>query len=492
MNLRQENNVELLRQAALLLEAENQRLVAKVVQLTKELANARGEDASVLQLKIAALEEELAKKNRWLFAPSSEQRRPPKPQSQRKAQVGHGPSPQPSLNQVEKVHLLDEADQVCSSCGGQLSVWAGQFEESEEVEVVERKFVLVKHRRQKYRCQCGGCVETALGPKKLFEGARYSVDFAIEVAVQKYLDHLPLERQVRMMKREGLDVDSQTLWDYLERLARLLESAHERLHQYILLRPVVGMDETGWLLMAAPLGERSKWQVWAVSTAKAIVYRILDSRSAEAAREVLGGYEGIVMADGYSVYQSLKKQGGKFQLVHCWAHVRREFFDIQDNYPQAQEVLDFIRDLYAIEARCPTGPPGDELRKKLRNEESRLIVAKIHSWALAQRVLPQSGLGKAISYLGGLWNGLVRFLDDPRIPFDNNATERALRGPVVGRKNHYGSRSRRGTEVAALLYSLLESAKLCGLEPKSYLRSAVAAALAQEQIPLPHEVASAV
>ena len=101
-----------------------------------------------------------------------------------------------------------------------------------------------------------------------------------------------------------------------------------------------------------------------------------------------------------------------------------------------------------------------------------------------------TGLGKAIAYMGGLWKGLVRFLDDPRIPLDNNATERALRGVVVGRKNHYGSRSRRGTEVAAVMYSLLESAKLAGIEPKAYLRHAVSAVLRGETPPLPHECAA--
>jgi len=103
-------------------------------------------------------------------------------------------------------------------------------------------------------------------------------------------------------------------------------------------------------------------------------------------------------------------------------------------------------------------------------------VRQIHEWALNQRALPESALGKAIAYMGGRWKGLIRFLEDPRIPIDNNATERGLRGLVVGRKNHYGSRSKRGTEVAALLYSLMESAKLCGLEPKAYLRRAVTAA----------------
>ena len=102
-------------------------------------------------------------------------------------------------------------------------------------------------------------------------------------------------------------------------------------------------------------------------------------------------------------------------------------------------------------------------------------------------VLPESGLAKAIDYMLGMWKVLTRFLDDPRIPLDNNQTERGLRGLVVGRKNHYGSRSRRGTQVAALFYSLLESAKLCGVEPKAYLLTATHAALATPgTVTLPH------
>jgi transposase len=148
-------------------------------------------------------------------------------------------------------------------------------------------------------------------------------------------------------------------------------------------------------------------------------------------------------------------------------------------------------ELYAVEAQCPRGPAGDELRRALRHEQSRAIVERIQAWVYATypNTLPESGLGKAIRYMGGLWRGLLRFLDDPRIPLDNNQTERGLRGPVVGRKNQYGSRSLRGTQVAALFYSLLESAKLAGVEPKAYLRYAVLSALAGNTVALPHEVA---
>ena len=107
------------------------------------------------------------------------------------------------------------------------------------------------------------------------------------------------------------------------------------------------------------------------------------------------------------------------------------------------------------------------------------MIESIRLWAESQTTLPRGDLGQAIRYMQGLWPGLTRFLDDPLIPLDNNPVERALRGLVVGRKNHYGSRSRRGCEVAALFYSLIETAKLCGVEPKSYLLRATSEALNQ-------------
>ena len=128
------------------------------------------------------------------------------------------------------------------------------------------------------------------------------------------------------------------------------------------------------------------------------------------------------------------------------------------------------------------------MRGRLRSERSREIIGRIQEWAREQKPLPKSGLGLAISYMHGLWPGLTAFLEDPNIPLDNNAIERGLRGLVVGRKNHYGSRSRRGTEVAAILYSLFESAKLCGVEPKAYVLKATLAAIAKPgTVTLPHE-----
>jgi transposase len=187
-----ETDVERLRQMALLLEAENARLHRRLVELTRALAEARGEAQAQLELELQHLQEQLAAQTRALFARSSERRASQDgepaatPATPRR---GHGPRPQAALPLAEVIHTLDAPDQVCPQCGGDLQAWAGQFEEAEEIDVVERSFRLVRHKRQKYRCRCGSCIDTALGPPKLLPGGRYSVDFAVAVAVGKYLDH---------------------------------------------------------------------------------------------------------------------------------------------------------------------------------------------------------------------------------------------------------------------------------------------------------------
>jgi transposase len=191
---------------------------------------------------------------------------------------------------------------------------------------------------------------------------------------------------------------------------------------------------------------------------------------------VLGDYEGVVICDGYKAYDVLARDppGSHLRLAHCWAHVRRKFLEAEPFYPGAGEVLERIGQLYAIEAEAKRASPGQRLAvlAALRAKESKPVIDEIRTWLMTQRALPRSALGKAIGYTSGLWPGLVRFLGDPKIPLDTNSVERALRGVAVGRKNHYGSRSERGTRVAALFYSLIESAKLCGVEPRAYLREA--------------------
>ena len=511
VEISRETRIDVLRQVALLQQQEIERLHARIVALVGELATARGEDATAaLQQELAHLHEQLAAARHTLFGRTSERRTsetspaqagsPAAPEAPSPARPGHGPRPQPSLPHVEVVHTLDGPDQACPRCGGELVPMAGQFEEHEEIDVVERSYRIVHHRRQKYRCGCGSCIDTALGPDKPIPGGRYSIGFGVHIAVAKYLDHLPLARQVRQMARAGLEVDSQTLWDQLHALARHLEASYQALHGYVLEAPVIGADETTWRLLEK--GGGKLWYAWAAVREDAVIYRIAASRSADAAEVLLGNYRGVVMCDGYGAYSSLESrhkafaalQGeASFALAHCWAHVRRKLIEAEKAYPQVEIALEWIGDLYTVERQARKKPGADLPRElaALREQVSRPIVEKLRGWLLETRALSESLLGKAIHYADGLWPGLVRFLDDPRIPLDNNGAERALRGVVVGRKNHYGSRSRRGTEVAALFYSLLESAKLSGVEPASYLAEATRRAIARPgTVTLPRDLRS--
>jgi transposase len=495
--IRREKNPKRLRKMATLALQANARLSRELVELKMELARLRGEDLATLELELRFTNEKLAARNRALFGPSSERRGKGSSETpeKRKPAPGHGPTPQPALPRMEEVYELEEADRRCPECGGELQEMIGQFEESEEVDVLERSFRIVVRKGKKYRCRCGEHVETAPGPPKLIPGGRYSIEFAIEVALGKYAYHLPLARQVKQMRREGLEITSQTLWDQLVGLEMWLEPSYEALGEYVLSSPVVGADETHWRLMGK--GKSRRWWVWSVTREDAVFYRLLSSRSTQAARDLLGDYHGIVLCDGYSAYSALAKgpvharDGPQIELAHCWSHVRRKFIEAEPHYPEAGEVLERIGELYRIEREIREAEVSDRrvYTRERRQAESLPIVREIQGWLLGQRPLRKSALGKAVRYTAKIWPGLCRFLEDPGVPIDNNGTEREMRTVALGRKNHYGSRSVHGTRVAGMFYSLIESAELAGVDPRAYLRAAAHRAIAHGGAPtLPHEL----
>jgi len=165
--------------------------------------------------------------------------------------------------------------------------------------------------------------------------------------------------------------------------------------------------------------------------------------------------------------------------VASWAHVYRKFRDAAPNHPDAIQMMNWISELYDLDAKA-----GDdlELRGRIRREESAETLARMKEWLLQLPVLRSLDYGQAAQYALGHWTELTRFVEDARIPLDNNATERGIRGPVVDRRNHFGSKSRRGTEVASIFYSLLETAKLNDREPAAYLADAVRAARRGEAV----------
>lgn len=480
---------------ALVLAQENQRLTARIIDLQRQLLTAQGKNAAQLEVALTRLQEEL--KTKADLSGHVSEKRPSEGKGEDGAsaklpQKGHGPRAQPKLEVKEQEWDLDEPDKTCKSCGGNLDEWPGQFEESEEIDVIEREFVIRKHKRKKYRCRCGGCVETAPGPKRILAGGRYSNDFAIETVVEKYVDHMPLERQTRKMAREGLTIDSQVLFDQAWALGCLLKPAYERLGQLQLARPLLFVDETRWPLFEGKgaTTRSSQWMLWTLTSEIGTYDEVLGGRSAAAAEPLLSGYTGTIMCDGYAVYETLEKRYPALKLVQCWVHVRRKFIDCESSFPaESKVILGLIAELYKIEARDKNATREQRLRA--RQTESRQVLERIKQWVYATVPAPGTNLASAIQYMGNRWTRLTRFLDDPDLPLDNNPAERALRTPVVGRKNHYGSRSKRGIEVAAIFYSLLGSATLVGVDPRNYLRRAVEAGLAGEQIPLPHELVAA-
>jgi transposase len=476
IDLTQERDVDTLRQISLLLERENQRLLTKTLQLTAELARLRGvADPEQLALaELRALEEARAHQR---HAPDG---RTPTA-SPRPLRPGHGPRPQPALPVIAIRHELPPDQRGCPACGGELVEMAGQAETSDRITTIKLTYQLEHHVRQKYRCACNGAIVTAPAPVQVVPGTRYAPDFGVGVAVAKYLDHLPLERQVRMMAREGLMVESQTLWDQLNAIARHLQPTYDALGRRALESPVIHVDETRWGIMGS--AKPAAGTVWTVRAPTASFYRILPGKSAEEGRRVLGGYRGTVVVDGFAVYEVLARDGPGFTLAQCWAHTKRKFDEIATQWPAGcAEIAALIRELYAIERLVPGPFPGDAaaqaLRQQLRTERAKPVLDQIWQWATVQVGLPRSDFGKAVRYMLERWAGLTRFVDDPCIGLDNNPAERALRGPVVGRKNHYGSRSLRGTEVAALYYTLCETAKLVGIDPRAYLLRALYAAIA--------------
>src|SRR5213594_1507545 len=288
MRIERITDTDTLRKVAVLLDRENRHLHDRIQVLAAENDRLKKRTAVTLQRELDALKELLAQRDQVIFGEKTEKRSRPgdgTPAAEKTPRRGHGPRVQPTLPILDIIHELDEADLTCPQCGGELVEMKGQTEDSEEVTVVERRFAILKHQRKKYRCACNGCIDTAPGPVKLQPGSRYSTAFAVEVAVNKYLDHLPLERQVRIMRREGLTIDSQTLWDQLATVADLLRPTYAALGRYVVQAPVVGADETWWRLMERPVAKR--WWVWTLSREDAVVYRILETRSQQAAREIL-------------------------------------------------------------------------------------------------------------------------------------------------------------------------------------------------------------
>lgn len=476
VDLEREQDLEELRRIAQALRLQNQLLLEALATKSREVERLRGKPGDLqLTLKmIEALQAKAKVAEDAVKRAEAEQKKRAAERARRRAEQPRkpaGPTPQPMLPVVEREFTLDEADRLCPSCGGGLRPMTGQFEESELIDVIEIRYELVKVKQQKYVCRCGGCFETALGPERAVAGSRYSLAFAIKVVLDKWLDHIPLERQCRIFERHGLIVTSQTLWDLANVLARRLSCLDTALATHVLQRPVIGLDQTGWPRLE--VAGSKPWQMWCLTAPGVVVHRIRDDKSAATFIDLVGKYTGTIVCDALATHGAGARAGPGIVLAGCWAHVYRKFEEAMPDHPEAERALAWIGALYEIDARAE----GEIAQlAELRRGKSAAVLTELKAWLWDQAPLASLSIGKAAGYAITNWDRLTRFVEDARIPLDNNATERAIRGPVVGRKNHYGSKSRRGTEVAATFYTILETAKLHGVNPAAYLAAAVMAA----------------
>lgn len=482
----------LARQAA---EEEVERRAA-ALEAEREAKARLQKDLARLEREMASLQEQLDRREKELYGRSTERRPlddekddektegPKKAKKPRKPRKGHGPTAQPALPRVEVKSKLAGDQLKCDVCGGQLKPIDTMAEQAELIALEKRKVVLEKHIRETYACDCGECIRTAPGPLKLIPGGRYALSFTVHVAYQKYFAHMPLERQVQMFAHEGLAVTTATLWDQLDALATVLKNTYDAIWNIIQNEQVLRADETPWAILSNGHTENEQFYAWVCVGSTYVAFRLLDTRSAEGAATILGGFAGTLMVDGLTSYPAAAKgkpgEAPKFKVANCNAHSRRKFVECEKHWPEESAfAVGIYRKLYEIEREAKHLPAAERLA--LRQTKSKPLMDELCDWAREQQqradVLPSSGLAKALAYLLNHEVGLRVFLDDPAVPIDNNESERAVRPTVLGRVNYQGSRSRRGTDVHAIISTLVESAKRCGVPPEAYLLAAAEHAL---------------
>jgi len=371
---------------------------------------------------------------------------------------------------------------TCPDCK-QTVVAFESWDSSETVTVKRRVYEVVIERRQKGRCGCPDKVHTAPSTVlKMRSGGRYSVELTANVAVNKWCDHLPLERQSRRMARAGLEVTPQALFDQVAALGDELRPVYDWQLAELLASPVLGIDETSWkLLQASSPGSEYRAAI-GLSTPTAAGYIFDTGKSTELMERHLAPFAGTLVCDGFAVYSAVaesRKAAGRadIELAHCWAHVLRRFREAATDFPLAEKMMKLIGELYSIDRRAGPFPGDGQVRKrrgKLRQRESTRVLKQIRQLALKLLDLPKDlSLRKAAAYVLSYWDGLKVFVHNPDVPLDNNGSERDLRQLVQGRKNHYGSGSQHGLDTAAVLYTLIQTCLKLGIDPEVYLTEAV-------------------
>ena len=496
----QTGDVEALRAA---LAAEREARIAAEVRATGLEARATGAEAMIAHLKLV-----IAKLRHDKFGASSERGR--KLIDQLELELGDlvatvaedatrtegqggdrsgAPPPRKPVRGPLPAHLPRErvvvpSPATCPCCGGKLSKLGEDV--TETLEVVPRSWKVVQTVRERFSCRSCETVTQPPAPFHPIARGRAGPNLLAMVLEAKYGQHLPLNRQSETYSQEGVELSVSTLADWVGTAVAVLSPLHALIAAHVLAAERLHGDDTTVPLLAR--GKTVTARLWtyvrddrpfAGPAPPAALFQFSRDRTAEHPRRHLASYAGILQADAYAGFGELyrpDRKPGPITEAACWAHFRRKAFELAEvaRAPLAAEAVRCIDRVFEAE-RTVNGRPATE-RLAHRQAVVSLLVADLHAWMLETRgrLSRHNDLAKALDYALKRWEAFTRFLNDGRICLTNNAAERALRGIALGRKAWLFAGSDRGGERAAVMISLITTAKLNEVDPRAWLADVLA------------------
>ena len=435
-----------------------------------------------LELMIGALEEDAAADD--ARAATSDPAADRDPGSPAKPRERRQPVRRPLPDHLPRETVTHEPACTCPGCGGTTFSRIGE-DEREVLEYVPSSFKVIKHIRPKLSCRSCETIVQAPMPSLPIERGLPGPGLIAHVLVSKFADHTPLHRQAVIYAREGVELDRATLADWMGKAEFLLAPLAEAIARHVRAGSVLHADDTTVPVLAPGLGRTKTGRLWVVvrderpwgsMVPPAAVYHYSPDRKGIHAEALLGTCHGCLHADGYRGFERLYlpiTPDGEPRLVEvaCWSHARRQVYEVHHETasPIALEALQRIAALFAIEgAICGQSP---DRRAAARAEHAGPLLEQLKAFleTSLKRISGKSSLATAIRYSLSRWKALTRYVTDGRLEMSNNAAERAMKAPVLGRKNYLFCGSDAGGQRAACFYTILETCRMNGINPQAYL-----------------------
>jgi transposase len=384
---------------------------------------------------------------------------------------------QPALRELETVtERIEPTETICPHCG-KTKCPIG-CERTERFEYIPAKIIRHEILRPKLACPCGqGSVVVAPLPPAPIDKGMPGPGLIAQIVLAKYDDHLPLYRQEQQFARLGVCFPRQRLCEWIEAAANLAQLVVHRMKQNLLAGDYLQVDETPVKVMDPEVkGKCATGYLWVAGRPGGdVLLEFHPGRGKAEALKLLGGFRGgYLQRDGYGVYGSIVAGRPDLVPVGCGAHIRRKFVDaLADEPEQSTWFLDRFRTLYFLERQARTEALGPEQRLTLRQEKSRPVMERLAErleHLAGSSLLPQSPLGKAVSYARHEWSAWSTYLQDGRLEIDNNLTENALRPACLGKKNWLFIGHPDAGWRSAVIYSLIVSCRRRAIDPWQYLR----------------------